>query len=205
MAAAAADVGDCAEAAEIVGGRDRRQHGARLADHRRVEDRRFLGVRGEVVDETGPVLLRLPRARGFAKSASSDPTRRACRSYARMSAASAGRRCAAAAKRPNASTVAAARSKMPCAASSRSIRSRASASSPVRSAISAGVAPAGPTASAAPQSAMTCRQRATMWALARSATSSAGSWAERPEALTEPWRYWLAARCKSMVMPRLRR
>src|SRR5687768_11226537 len=55
------------------------------------------------------------------------------------------------------------------------MRSSASASKPVYAAISAGVAPFGPMASAAPQSAMTCRQRAAIWALARSATSSAGS------------------------------
>src|SRR5262245_14501388 len=64
---------------------------------------------------------------------------------------------------------------MPCAASRRSIRSSASASKPVWAAISAGVAPASPTASAAPHSAITCKQRAAMCARDRSATSVAGS------------------------------
>src|SRR5690349_1495661 len=64
---------------------------------------------------------------------------------------------------------------MPCAASSRSMRSSASASSPVCVAISAGEAPASPTASAAPHSAITCKQRAAMCARERSATTAAGS------------------------------
>src|SRR6185503_6826858 len=64
--------------------------------------------------------------------------------------------------------------KTPCAASKRNIRSSASAASPVCLAIAVVVAPSGPTASAAPQSAMTCRQRAAMWARERSETTLAG-------------------------------
>ena len=85
------------------------------------------------------------------------------------------------------------------------MRSRASASSPVCAAISAGVAPVGSDGirrAAVGDDVQAARGDVSSGEVGDELGRVLGS---RPEALAEAWRYWLAARCKSMVMPRLRR